>query len=422
MSVALLCALALLSATAAGPGWGAERRGPAGPQPGDIYREFAVRMEGPKDWRVTDPDCTQPGAQEFLPNPVLKLTLIDLEGAVRAEALLDRWGGHPGTTAKRIRFNGNAWIPVPELATTPRGHSASCYMAEDNPVVPVPLEHLKEGENTFEGTCGGQEECHSFNWGQWGWYGLTLRVYYGPEKPHPTGRITSPVTGEVLGEKPTVLVAVSGPAEVDRVDVLAWYEGYDENGDGVYKDWHGHTHYTDLAHHVGTATVPPFGMGWDTRWVPDQPKGSLKLVARVRDIRGIWSVTPPVEKLTLARQASLVKLHKPSRVPPAFWVRAGKTMGCQVELPRSYSPDTTVEAAVHVRTWNGAEESLTVNGHPIPIKGEDHNYAYTVCPVPVHVLKPGVNTIEFHSKTEHHGVEVLWPGPALVIRYIRQGR
>ena len=50
----------------------------------------------------------------FLPNPVLTIDLPDLTGAVRAELILDRWGGHPGTSNKRVRFNGASWLHLPE--------------------------------------------------------------------------------------------------------------------------------------------------------------------------------------------------------------------------------------------------------------------------------------------------------------------
>lgn len=115
-----------------------EQHGGRGPQPGEVYREYAVHNGGNRDWRVTDPQARAPGAHEFLPNPVLELEIGDLQHAVRAEALLDRWGGHLRTTDKRIRFNGNAWLRVPELTTTPGGR-AEYYYSQDNPVLDVPL-------------------------------------------------------------------------------------------------------------------------------------------------------------------------------------------------------------------------------------------------------------------------------------------
>jgi hypothetical protein len=99
-------------------------KGPAvlGPKPGDVYREYAIHNGGNFDWRVTDPRAKHEGAKTFLPNPVLTINVRDLKGAIRAEAVLDRWGGHAGTKDKLIRLNDNEWITLPELTTTPKGH------------------------------------------------------------------------------------------------------------------------------------------------------------------------------------------------------------------------------------------------------------------------------------------------------------
>ncbi|MCP4248246.1 MAG: hypothetical protein GY778_14465, partial [bacterium] len=281
--------------------------GALGPEPGDVYKEYRLAMAG-DEWRVTDPDAGHKGAAKFLPNPVLEVEIDDLDGATRAEILIDRWGGHPGTSNKRFRFNGHDWITIPELATTPAGHLPVCYMSQDNPVVEVPLRHLTEGVNNLEATCGDQL-CFSFRWGQWGWNAAIVRIYYDAGKPHPTGRIVSPLPGATLGEGPVLEADTSGDA--DRVDFLAHYTGYDENGDGVFTDWHRAYFYNrrveatgadpKISHHAGSAFTASFRATWSTRWVPDQPDGKLKLVARIRGADGTWFVADTVENLTLER-------------------------------------------------------------------------------------------------------------------------
>ena len=87
----------------------------ASPKPNDVFREHV--WKGPYvnagNWqRVTDPDASHAGAAEFLPNPVNSVTLENLEGAVRAELYIEQWGGHAGTSAKRLRLNDNAWIDI----------------------------------------------------------------------------------------------------------------------------------------------------------------------------------------------------------------------------------------------------------------------------------------------------------------------
>jgi hypothetical protein len=156
---------------------------------------------------------------------------------------------------------------------------------------------------------------------------------------------------------------------------------------------------------------------WDTRWIPDQPPGGLKIAARIRARSGIWYVTPPVTGLRLARKTTSVRFCRPEGVPERFWVRADRRAASQVTVPSDPGLASAVEAALFVRTWNGAGEQLTVNGWAVPIGGGDHVYALSRIPIPIERLRAGANTIEFHSVTEHHGVEILWPGPGLVVRY-----
>jgi hypothetical protein len=385
-----------------------------GPQPGQVYREFYVVMSRDQEWRVTDPQPEHKGAFAFLPNRVLRMNVSHLAGARRAELLIDRWGGHPGTTGQRVRFNGKAWIDVPQLKTTPPGASPLCYMSQDNTVMEIPLADLKEGENTLEGTAGDQSLCQGFGWGQWGWYGAVLRVYYDASAPHAAGRIVSPGPGAALQEHPEIRVETDGGA--DRVDVFAWHDGYDEDGDGIYEDWHGAYHYVDLQHHAGSSTRAPHVVRWDTTWVPDQRPGGVKLLARIRNRSGVWFVTPIVNGLTLKRTGTSVKLFRPGDVPERYHVRAGRRASSTVDVSIL---EGAVEAVVAMRTWNGYREQFTFNGHAVDIAGADHNYAFGLRPVPLSAIHRGKNVIEFHSTTEHHGPEILWPGPALLVRYGR---
>jgi hypothetical protein len=398
--------------------------GPAAPRTGDVYREYATHSRGDRDWRVTDPQATPERARAYLPNPVLTLEIDDLRGAIRAEAVLDRWGGHLRTTDKRIRFNEQEWIQIPEISTVPGLERAPYYYSQDNPVVPVPLDHLREGTNTFQGTCGVVE---GYNWGQWGLYSLILRVYYDPKsRDHPAGRIRHPAQAESLQENPRVTVEARAAQGVARVDVLAWFAGYDEDGDGEFAGWHSAYHQplrgapADLSEHVGTAWREPYEVIWNTRWVPDQAPGAIKIVARIQDSRGLWSVTPVVEGLSLERPNSSVRLYRASDVPERFGVRAGQSMKCAIPLPADARLDRATQAVLALRTWHGWDghhSPLRLNGQPLPIRGKNHHYDFDLLPVPVAMLRDGANRLGIHSDTEHHMLEVLWPGPALLVRY-----
>ena len=292
-----------------------------GPGPGSVYKEFTFK-NNIDNWRVTDPGMNltkYPEGAAFLPNPKLYLSVDDLAGAVSAEVVIDFWGGHEGTTNKRFRFNYNSWITIPELNTLgPCPSPGNKYIQQLNHLIQVPLSHLKTGSNVFEGTSG----PNGWDWGQWGWYGLILRVYYNSSKPHATGQIASIQSGATFTDNPTITVNTSGGA--NRVDVLAYYDGYDTDGDGNFAAYHRNYHRSsfndpmDIKKHVGTDTSSPFAVTWNTQWVPDQASGAVKLLARIRNGSGYWYVTPEVKNLTLQRNNFSVKHFKPSGVPEKY--------------------------------------------------------------------------------------------------------
>ncbi len=417
----------------------------ASPQPGEIYKEFE-RVNTGSRWRVTDPDATNPGTPgnspcDFLEcdescdnceNESLRINGVDLAGATRAEVLIDLWGGHIGTTGKQFRVNGSSWIDIPELASTPG--DGQCYNNQWNTVLDVPLNHLRNGNNDFQGLSDNQS-CFGFNWGQWGWYGIKLRVYYNNSKPHPTGAITSPTQGASFGDNPTVTAsAVSGGSPIEKVEFFAYYDGYDWDGDGRYLDYHQAYHRapsdseTNVSFHVGTATASPYSVVWNTDLVPDQGGPTIKLLARIKDAAGVWYVTDEVENLALNRMGTKVVLYKPLNVPQRMWTNGnlGQKQS-DVVIPAGDNIGTAIYAKLLIKTWNGidgqaeeGEEHYTrVNSYQVPFDyGGNHFYSADVIDIPVNELVSGTNTIRVDSDSTHHGIEVLWPGPAIIARVL----
>ena len=403
------------------------------PRHGDVYREFATHQSG-NAWRVTELEPRHERARRHLPNPVLHVAIDDLTGAIRAEAVLDRWGGHDGTLDKRIRFNGGDWLPLAEPATMPAGTRPEDYFYQDNPVVEVPLADLHTGDNTFEGLCG----TSRIGWGQWGLYSLILRVYYDAAVvEHATARITAPETGGVIGEIPTIAIEAVSPNGVARVDVLAWYEGLDEDGDGVFREWHAAHHQplrgaaADLREHVGTVWRSPYELTWNTRHVPDQAAEGVRLVARVQDARGAWSVTEVVDRLSLVRAAESVRMYTANQVPTRCGVRAGKSLALDIPIAGEDEPRAIVEAALALRTWNGSDhmhQPLEFNGRRFAIGGKNHHYDFDLHALPPSLIRRGrssqtgeANRLVIRSETTEHALELLWPGPMLIVRYAKAG-
>ncbi len=398
-------------------------------RPGVVYREY-TRHNRDDDWRVTDDRAVEKWgerASKFLPNPVLPISGVQLKGAIAAEMVLDRWGGHRGTINKRVRFNENEWITIPEIVGTPKDIRPENLMSQDNPVVEVPLDHLIQGDNSFQADC---DEHGGFGWGQWGLYSMILRVYYDPEvvgeRIAIDAELVAPRSGDVLPDEPVVEVAADSRQGIVRVEVVAHHDGYDEDGDGDFGGWHESRFQwqrgqpNDVRDHVGTLWNRPYRLTWDTHWVPDQPPGAVKLIARVQDADGYWTVTQPAENLTLRRRRVSVKLYRPRDVPQTFAVRVGQRQSCFFDVAAEPSLREAAEAAVHLRTWNGSSHDhspIRLNDHEFPPGGKNHHYDYDLIEIPVSAIQAGENTFTIHSDTEHHMLEVLWPGPALVVRY-----
>jgi len=124
-------------------------------------------------------------------------------------------------------------------------------------------------------------------------------VYYAASKPHPTGSILTPTPGTTFGEDPTVTAQGQSAAGIDRVEFLAWYDGYDPDGDGRFLDWqHGY-------HRGPSEGTPSFrAMSERIRARPIRSCGTPsscptsrsadQAAGRIRDKNGVWFVTDEV--------------------------------------------------------------------------------------------------------------------------------
>ena len=409
------------------------------PPPGSVYRDYSrIMTDDDHNWRVTDPnvDLTRwPYLAPYLPNPQLHISIDDLTDAVRAEAIYTIWGGHVGTGGKKVKFNGNNWIDIPPLSTAngiPSGHSGNQYMSQIIAVLDVPLGDLHTGDNYFEGTNTGQEQDPDGQ-GHHGWYGVIIRIYYDPaKKSHPTGSITSPSQGGTFGENPTFTVSGSGGGGVNRADILAYYDGYDTDGDGVFQEYHSDYHKAwgdqmEIHDHVGTATGgSPYNVNWTTTWLPDQAPGTMKLIAHIRDNNGIWYVTPEVTNLTFQRNSGSVRFYKPQNVPEWYWVKDGlDDKSSNFSIPGGDDLSKATDALFLIRSWNGVNGdaaqgtyyNLSVNSWNAPTFGQDHYYSFDGLSISPSELHTGSNTVKLICNSNVHGVEIMWPGPAMLVRF-----
>jgi hypothetical protein len=71
----------------------------------------------------------------------------DLFSLQAAELYLEVWGGHPGTTNKRVIVNGKKIYPLGDDGT----EEENC--AYSYPVIPLKVQHLVSGQNAFQFAC-----------------------------------------------------------------------------------------------------------------------------------------------------------------------------------------------------------------------------------------------------------------------------
>ena len=400
------------------------------------FRRVTLTTGGNLEWRVTAPRSTADGANDFLPNPVLSFEVPSVEGLQRCVATLDRWGGHLGTVEKQLRFNANGWLTLPELETPPGGRAVH-YYSQDSLAFEVPVEHLRAGANTVEGTCSTEPD---HNWGQYGLYALRLDLFY--DEAHTPGDLPQAsltrLAGETIAlgdgsslpEDPTLQVVVTNEAvtgeasvydDIARVEVLPYSLGLDDDGDGRLQDWHdgfrqprrgGPAFSTGR---LAAMTEPPYVFTWSTRWLPDQP-GEVRLRTRVHRTDG-WIVQHDSPSLRLQRDDRSVRLIEPESIPEHFGVRVDETKTCRFRLPDDVDPAAIREARLSLRTWHGWDghhDPLRFNDDMMPVAGANHHFDHDLLPIPAAALQRE-NTFTIHSPTHHHMLEVLWPGPLLLV-------
>jgi hypothetical protein len=208
--------------------------------------------------------------------------------------------------------------------------------------------------------------------------------------------------------------------QIASVEYEGYYRGYDENGNGKLTDWHGFTKNRLTMAHLGTTVRSPFTVSWDMTMLPAQDDMRVRARVRFRHSRQLVYITPATGGLaTPGRAGSRVQLCSAEDIPAPFLSRVGRRKSCKIHL--DVEPARIERAELHVVVWDGGagtiKDYFTLNGHPLPVAGDGkHDVLYSQVKLDPAWLKAGANRIELMSDTEHHGLEILMPGPALVVR------
>lgn len=352
--------------------------------------------------------------------------LFQLRGA---ELYLELWGGHPGTANKRVTVNGRSTYPLP-LVGTEEKHCTHSY-----PSIPLQLTDLVNGWNTFQFAC---DQGSTF-WGHFIVDNVCLRVALTNGHPELrqarlAGFVAQVKAAPAVDQPETIelVLASTDLLRITSVDFQGFYEGYDENGNRQTSDWHGFTKNRRAEAHLGSVTNvfpspfrassgPALRLRWSTAMLPAQSNMAVRAVVHFTDQTNLVYVTGAATGLpTPVRPDRRVRLLTSADLPQPFWSRANQKKTCTI--PLDCAPADIERAELHVVIWDGGagtvKNHFLFNGHSLPLASgrSAHDVIYRRLAIDPAWLRPGPNQIELLSDTEHHGIEVLRPGPALMVR------
>ena len=384
------------------------------PRPGDVFREYV--------WYKQDGDAggsLRVGGRSGYEGSITLEHDFDLEHATRAELIVEKILCHDGTTGLAIQINGADLIHIPEAPAIP---APQCdYQHHFYPTLRIPLSCLKQGRgNTFRMTV---DTAHPWNWPQNLVYGVHFRIYYDPaKKPHPTGQIAGPKSGDTLGTSVTLMVQANSPGgQIKQVDYIGLYDDVNFEGDGVYRQWHYHFFHGQIMHHIGSAAEAPYKVTWDTSWVPDQ-KQPMQIAARIIDERDMIYLAEAVGDLRLVRPGLSVELCKPYDIPKKWVTRTGEK---EERFDVTGDLDKAVAAQLVWSSWSaGYMNGVYINDTRVfDNEGPKYQYyAHRVTIKDTSCFKQGVNVLKTGNTPKIngqmvHGMEVNWPGIMVLIQY-----
>lgn len=316
-------------------------------------------------------------------------------------------------------------------------------------IVPIEVGSLRDNQrNTFRFRAGNQDrDCPgTFSWGLYHVYSFIVRIYYDDSVAHPTGRISSPSNGATVGESPIITIDTTGsPVPVESVDLIAKYNDFDWDGNGIYREWQYRFEQRrggsgNMTRHIGTKEgTPPYIFAWDTTWVPDQDQ-PVELMARIRGTNGVYYMTPAVS-VNFERDGRSVKMFtvNPEDMEENFGVRDGRTRkDVPINVTMSNPRADAGRARLVMSTWAGRPRyssepgyistEIEFNGEPIirttPTSsrqmGREYDYGdveLDLTAAALQTLTQGDNKFEMLSNRTGHAFEVHLPGPALKIDY-----
>jgi hypothetical protein len=347
----------------------------------------------------------------------LQLIMIDeiITEIKYAEVLLEMWGGHPKTENKRFTINGRGTYHIPCLENS---IDQSEYIF---PEISITTSDLVTGINAFQFACN---RGTTF-WGTFIVDEMAVRCYLKDDdvRIKDSGLYGFSAIPSIAKMEDITHVSLKvKPEYADKilnVSFIARFDGYDDRGDRAGNNWHGYTFKRKYTNHIGSTDKVPYSVEWDTRLIPTQGK-AMAVKAIIEFQNGLLFESDVLDNLWFNKERPLVLLLHSTNVSEPFWSRVSNLKTASIILP--VNPKEIEKAELIVRIWDGGEgevrEPFKLNGVAYPvISGKaNHDLVFTKHQVCIENLKYGENIIELISDTEHHGIEVLLPFPALIVR------
>ena len=153
--------------------------------------------------------------------------------------------------------------------------------------------------------------------------------------------------------------------------------------------------------------------------LPDQRDMAVRAYVYFKNLPDLVYITPPLSGLATGARKGAVRLYTSRDLPAPFNSRVRRKKTARIEL--DVEPALIERAQLHIAVWDGGcgtiKQCVSLNGQPVPVTGTGaHNVIYTVLNLDPKKLHKGANAVDLMSDSEEHGVEILLPGPALMVR------
>ncbi|HVL93799.1 MAG TPA: LamG-like jellyroll fold domain-containing protein [Acidimicrobiales bacterium] len=371
----------------------------------------------------------------FEPGPCAKSVNLEIPdnaaNALKAEIYIDLWRNHDDRSA-RFQVNGGV-VRTPNVGSD---WSRTPYVGD------IPLTELRQGTNTFTFTA---------NSGRYHVHDIAVRIYHDATRPlvagsgsdvvPPDAKLTKITAGGVAFDP-----AVGGTLAVDDdkirfdatasgaayVEFHAFYDGFDEDANGVTADWHSFNRNNwnpgglsakatgGTIGHPGTATGTAPTVTWSLPHVPNQAGVKFKVRAvdaagNVREAAGGVSAD-----FTLARSQA-VEVFRVTGFEDAGIYQGGTqpdVVHRTIDLPSNLDPASVSSALLVGTFWQNPFISVNNNTAFTAFAGTEDVWNLSLRSLTPSELRPGANTLSYsHNPLQSKfGHFVERPGPMLLLR------